>query len=187
MEGLFHVLLSTGLRPGEALALRWQDLDLQRGRLAVEQALVERADHSYVIGPPKTKNSYRMVTLPQGVVAALHAHRARQAQEILATGPEYERNDLAFANSLGRPADLAKIRRSFKALLKQAGLPEIKFYSLRHTSATLLSEAGEDLNTIAKRLGHSTITVTANRYAQVTPRLQQQSATKLDQILYKAQ
>jgi integrase len=202
MEALFNLLLSTGLRPGEALALRWEDLDLQRGRLAVERALVERADGSYVVGPPKTKSSFRSVTLPQGVVAALHAHRARQAEEILAAGPEYERQDLAFANSLGRPMDLAKVRHSFKALLKATNkkllkeakrpeeaklLPEIKLYSVRHTHATLLLEAGEDLKVVSERLGHATITMTANRYAQVTPKLQQQTATKVEEILYKAQ
>ena len=187
LEALFHVLLSTGLRPGEALALRWEDLDLKSwgGQLQVERALVERANGSYGFGPPKTKSSYRIVTLPLGVVAAIHAHRVRQAEEILAAGPGYERNNLAFANSLGRPMDLAKVRHSFKALLKAAKLPEIKLYSLRHTCATLLLEAGEGLKTVSERLGHSTITMTADRYAQVTPRLQQQSATKLEEILYK--
>jgi hypothetical protein len=70
---------------------------------------VEGVKGSYVIGPPKTKSSFRSVTLPQGVVAALHTHRVRQAAEVLAAGPEYERNDLAFANSVGRPMDLTKV------------------------------------------------------------------------------
>jgi integrase len=185
MEALFQVLLSTGLRPGEALALRWVDLDLQRGRLAVEQALVGRGDGSYVIGQPKTKSSYRTVTLPPSAVVALQAHRVRQAEEILAAGPDYERNDLAFANSVGKPTDLTKVRNAFKALVKKAGSPAIPLKNLRHSHATLLLEAGEDLKTVSERLGHSTITVTADRYAQVTPRLQQQSATKLEQILYQ--
>ena len=187
MEALFQVLLSTGSRPGEALALRWQDLDLQRGRLVVERALVGRGDGSYVIGEPKTKSSYRTVTLPPGAVSALRAHKVRQAEEILAAGDKYERGDLAFANSVGRPSDLTRVRNAFKAVLKAARLPEIKLYSLRHTCATLLLEAGEGIKTVSERLGHSTITMTADRYAQVTPRLQQQAASKLEEILYKAQ
>jgi integrase len=153
----------------------------------VRQALVGRGDGSYVIGKPKTKSSYRRVTLPPTVVAALHAHRIRQAEEILAAGPEYERNDLVFANSVGRPTDLTRARNAFKAILKKAGVPEIPLKNLRHTCATLLLEAGGDLKAVSERLGHSTITVTADRYAQVTPRLQQQTATRMEQILYKAQ
>jgi integrase len=116
LEALFHVLLSTGLRPGEALALRWEDLNLPDARLAVRQALVGRGDGSYVIGKPKTKSSYRRLTLPPTVVAALHAHRIRQAEEILAAGPEYERIDLVFANSVGRPTDLTRARNAFLLL-----------------------------------------------------------------------
>jgi integrase len=180
---LWEVLLATGLRPGEALALKWADVDLQRGWLHVQRALVENTDGSFYLGETKTKASRRTVTLPPRTVSALEGHRLSQLERVLAEGERYDRaEDLIFGNRQGKPLDLSKVRTGFKALLKRAGLPPIKLYSLRHTCATLLLEMGEDLKAVSERLGHTTIVMTANTYAQVTPRMQQRAAEKLEAL-----
>jgi integrase len=135
-HALWSVLLLGGLRPSEALALRWNDLE--GNRLQISRALKKGTNDSYSIGTTKTERSRRAVILPDATLRALREHRAQQAAQILAAGSIYERNDLVFTNSVGRPMDLSKVRRSFKSALKGAGLPQVRLYDCRHSHATLL-------------------------------------------------
>jgi integrase len=183
-HALWSVLLLGGLRPSEALALRWSDLD--GNRLHVSRALKKGTKDSYSIGTTKTDRSRRVVILPDATLRALREHRAQQAAQILAAGSLYERNDLVFTNSVGRPIDLSKVRRCFKSALKEAGLPQVRLYDCRHSHATLLLSVGENPKIVSERLGHTTVSMTLNTYSHVLPDMQQATAERIDQVLQAA-
>src|SRR5215212_6624685 len=126
------------MRQGELLALKWEDVDREGGRLRVRRTLTH-ADKAFVLGEPKTKNSRRTIRLTKGTISALRAHLARQLDEIEKMGSLYQPAGLIFATEAGTTINPLNLRnRSFKPLLKRAGLPEIRFHDLRHTCATLL-------------------------------------------------
>jgi integrase len=182
-HALWVLLVTTGLRPGEALGLKWDDLD--GGTIQVQRVVVERTGKGWALEEPKTSRSRRTVSLPASTVRALHSHRAKQAEAKLAAGPEYEDRGLIFATSTGAPERQSNLfRRHFKPLLKAAGLPNVRMYDLRHTAATLLLAAGENPKIVSERLGHSTITLTMDTYSHVLPEMRQQTAERLEGMLF---
>ena len=182
LEGLITVATGLGLRQGEALGLRWEDVDLEAGELSVQQTL-ERAGAEPRFGEPKTERSRRKITMPAVVVAALRRHRTRQLEEQLAAGPRWNKSGLVFTTLIGTPMDRGRLHKSFKQILRAAGLPAIRYHDLRHTAATLLLAQGVAPRTIMETLGHSRISITMDTYAHVMPALQQRAAEKMDAIL----
>lgn len=183
LEGLITVALAVGLRQGEALGLRWEhDVNFKTGVLAVGQTL-ERGGPEPRFGDPKTERSRRTIKLPGVVTAALRRHRRRQLEERLAAGARWVDSGLVFTSRIGTAVDRSSLQKAFKALLRTAGLPDIRFHDLRHTAATLLLTQGVDLRTIMDTLGHSHISLTMNTYAHVMPKLQRGAAAKMDAIL----
>lgn len=180
-SALFAVLLLTGIRPGEACALRWEDLD---GKvLRVRRAVVWLPDKAPIVAETKTRRS-RVVALGERVLGILKAHRAQQAEWRLKMGATYENSGLIFASETGSILHLRNVdARYFKPLLRQAGLPKIRLYDLRHTHATLLLAAGEHPKVVQERLGHSTITLTLDTYSHVVPGMQERAAERLDSLL----
>jgi integrase len=170
---LFALLLSTGLRPSEALALKWTDIDLAGHKLRVNRK-VTKVDGEWLYGPPKTKAGRRTVTLPEGATRLLADH--------------VRDGELVFTNGNGEPPDRRSIvENHFKPTLERAGLDtDFRLYDLRHTHATLLLLAGEHPKIVSERLGHASITITLDTYSHVLPSMQQESARKLDAMLYKA-
>lgn len=159
---LYLVAVHTGLRRGELLAVRWSDLDLEQRRLYVRRSLGRIRDgQGYVVreAPLKTRYSRRTVDLSPSVVAALLD---------LPAGDDPER-DFVFRSQVGGPIDPDNVDRAFKRYLTLAGLPEIRFHDLRHTHASLLIAANVHPKAIQVRLGHSSITVTMDRYGHLMP------------------
>lgn len=182
---LWVVLVTTGLRPGEALALKWEDIDWAGRRLGIQRVLVRQDGKGWSLAEPKTDKSRRTVTLPESVLASLQRHRIRQAEEKLRAGATYKDHHLVFANQLGGPLDYRVVmRRHFRRLLENAGLPPIRPYDLRHTCATLLLAAGEHPKVVSERLGHSSTVMTMDVYSHVLPDMQQASAEKLERLLF---
>ncbi len=183
---LYVLALTTGIRQGELLGLRWQDVDLDRALLSVRMN-VQEADGRFILAEVKTAYSRRNIALTQRAVAALRAHRARQNAEQLALGARWEgARDLVFPNASGGlmiPDNLAK--RSFKAALKRAGLPAMRFHDLRHTAATLLLGRGIHPKVVSEMLGHADISITLRVYAHVLPHMQQ-AAVALMETLFGA-
>ncbi len=182
LEALITVAVGLGLRQGEALGLRWQDVDLEAGVLSVRQTL-ERAGSEPRFGEPKTVRSRRTINLPGVVAAALRRHRTRQLEERLAAGARWRDSGLVFTNTIGTTIDKSRLHKDFKAILRTAELPDIRYHDLRHTAATLLLAQGVDPRTIMETLGHSQISLTMNTYAHVMPALQREAAAKMDEIL----
>ena len=182
LEALITVAVGLGLRQGEALGLRWQDVDLEAGVLSVRQTL-ERAGSEPRFGEPKTARSRRTINLPGVVAAALRRHRTRQLEERLAAGARWRDSGLVFTTTIGTTIDKSRLHKDFKAILRAAELPDIRYHDLRHTAATLLLAQGVDPRTIMETLGHSQISLTMNTYAHVMPALQREAAAKMDEIL----
>lgn len=183
LDALYVLALTTGMRQGELLALRWRDLDLNAATAKVGGSL-QRIDGKLSIVEPKTSSSWRQVALTTAAVEALRRHRAVQAEERLGLGAAWEDRDLVFANEAGRPIDVRNLmRRSFLPLLERASLPRIRFHDLRHTAATLLLEQGTHPKLVAELLGHSRIATTIDLYSHVTPAMHRQAAATMDALL----
>lgn len=181
-EALYLVAVTSGLRQGELLGLRWTDFDADRATITVRQQL-QRTRAGWVLSEPKTANGRRTVVLPQVAVSALIAHRTKQLEERLQAGPRWQGSELVFTSHVGGPIEKQNlIRRSFKPLLRNAGLPDIRFHDLRHAAATLLLLQGVHPKVVQERLGHANIAVTMDIYSHVLPTLQRDAADKLDAL-----
>jgi len=185
LKAAFVTLLGTGLRRGELLALKWDNVNLKEGTIAVKENLVWIAKKGFVFQPPKTEKSKRVVPLPDDVLAELKRHKVRQAEEKLKIGAAYQDNGLVFCTEIGTPIIPRNFERKYKALLKKAGLTGVKLHSLRHTYATRLLELGENLKVVQELLGHSRISVTADIYSHVSPELKRGAAAKLNGLFVK--
>lgn len=143
LEALYAVAIHCGLRQGELLALKWEDVDLETGTLQVRRSLSGSSDGRPVFTTPKTAKSRRQVRLTAGATEALKRHRKRQLEERLRVAGLWRDHGLVFTTETGTPLDRHNLcQRSFKRLLKRAGLPGIRFHDLRHTCATLLLTRG---------------------------------------------
>ena len=180
-EALYVLALSTGMREGELLGLRWQDLDLDRAVLRVRLNVAETATR-YVLAEVKTAYSRRSIGLIPAAVEALRQHQERQQAQRQRLGDAYDASlDLVFPNRTGGvmiPDNLAK--RSFKQHLEAAGLPRsIRLHDFRHTAATLLLGAGVNVKVVSEMLGHADVGITLRVYAHVLPHMQQSAMTAM--------
>jgi integrase len=183
LEALYVLAITTGMRQGELLALRWSSVNLKAKRLAVTETLQRDGGH-FRFEEPKTKASRRQVEVSELAIEALRQHRRRQVQERLAAGPLWTDHDLVFANAVGNPINVSNlVPRSFNPLLAKAGIPRIRFHDLRHTAATLLLELGEHPKVVQEMLGHSQVGVTLDLYSHVTPTMHRQAADRFDRLL----
>ncbi len=182
LEALYTVALAVGLRQGEALGLRWQDVDLSRGTLSVRNAL-QRLDGEFKLVPPKTRKSRRTIPLPQTVQIALAQHQVRQLQEREAAGAEWHDWGLVFTTPLGMPLDGVSVTKSFQKRLRELGLPHQRFHDLRHACASFLLAQGLSPRVVMETLGHSQISLTMDTYAHVMPSLQREAADRMDDLL----
>jgi len=185
---LWLLLLDTGLRPGEALALKWSDLEVDLVR--VQRVIVRTTKGAYrvVERKAKTAKSLRPVTLSKSMIEALKQHRTQQIEEMLAYGPHYIRNDFIFASRTGSFLDPNNVRNRFKSALTRAGLPKnVRLYDTRHSHATaLLNEGNVNLAWVSARLGHSSTRVTEAIYAKVMPEAHRQMADTFEGIMETA-
>jgi integrase len=182
-EALYVLAITTGLRRGELLGLRWDDADLVRGILRVGRALV-REGGRHVVGETKTRRGRRQVNLTPRTVAALKAHRKGQLEQRVRVGSFYEDHGLIFSSEIGTPLNPENlVKRSFKPLLKWAGLPEIRFHDLRHTCATLLLGRGVHPKIVQELLGHATIAMTLDTYSHYLPSMGDQASGAMGDAL----
>lgn len=182
LEALFTCALALGLRQGEALGLRWDDIDLQARSLTV-RANLQRIDHRLQLVEPKTRRSRRTLTLPETTAAALRTRHRRQLEEKVKAGARWHDTGFVFTSVIGTPLEPRNVVRRFHAVLKEAGLRHQRFHDLRHCAATLLLAQGVELRTIMEILGHSQISITADLYTHVIPAVKREAADLMDGIL----
>jgi integrase len=183
LEALYVLALTTGMRQGELLALKWRDIDLDAGWLRIHST-VRKLRGAFIYAPPKTKRSRRAVALTAMAVESLKQHRIRQARAKALVGPAWQENDLVFTDTVGGPLEGRHLlRHHFRPLLQRAGLPPSRFHDLRHTTATLLLAQGVHPKVVSEMLGHTTIGITLDTYSHVLPQMQREAATTLDRLL----
>lgn len=184
-EALYVVAVTTGMRRGELLGLRWTDIELDgAARLRVGRQLQRMRDGSGLQFVTPKGGKGRTIRLPVRTVEALKTHRARQAEEKLKAGSLYEDGGLVFATEVGTPLEPSNIdRRSFKPLLEKAGLPDMRFHDLRHTCATALLSEGVNAKFVQELLGHADIKLTLGTYSHFLPSMGDQTATAMENAL----
>ena len=187
-EALYVLSLTTGLRMGEALGLKWTDIDLDAETLRVNRQLQRMRKDGNKAGKlefSEPKNaSRRAVDLPARTVRALCAHRKRQLEEKLGAGALYKDQGLVFATGKGTPVEAQNVvNRHFKPLLRCAGLPNIRWHDLRHTCATLLLSRGTHPTYVQKLLGHASVQLTLDRYSHWMPTMGKHTANAMDEAL----
>ena len=175
---LYGVALSLGLRRGEALALRWSDLDLTDGVIRVRQTL-QRTAGQLRFGPVKTDGSDREVAVPPKLLSVLRRHQLRQQEEREAAGERWQENGLLFTTKIGTPIEPRNLNRHFYALCERAGVRRIRIHDLRHSCATMLYDQGVTLDRIQDVLGHSSPNVNKTIYVEATRRVQQDAVDRL--------
>lgn len=185
LEACWVVLLSLGLRRGEALGLSWEDVDLDAGVLRVRRALKKEGSR-VVLGEVKTAGSRRAVNLPEQVVSQLRGHRARQAEERLALGAAWTDSGLVFTSTVGTPLDPDHFRKRFAGIAEKAGLGRWRVHELRHSAASIMLAAGVPLEVVSKVLGHASIRITADVYGHVMEPQRQQAADAMGRVLFGA-
>ena len=167
---LYYMDLATGLRRGELLGLKWEDIDLQNGIIHVRRQ-VARVDGEVKEMPLKTKNSYRNISISQDAVAMLTEMEAHRS------------SDYVFPSSTGGPISPDSVNNMLHRVLKRAGLPSIRFHDLRHTFATLALQNGVDIKTVSGMLGHFSAGFTLDTYAHVTTSAQKEAARTMGNVL----
>lgn len=182
-HALYVLAVTTGMRQGELLGLRWQDVDLAAGRLVVRRALQRQNAAGLVFVEPRTARSRRTILLSQRATAALRDHRSRQLEQRLLAGSAWQDQDLLFCNGSGGPLDPSWQPATFYAELRRLGLPAIRFHDLRHTAATLLLGRGVHPKVVSEMLGHATITLTLDTYSHLVPALHAEAAAAMDDLL----
>lgn len=183
LELLYRLTLSLGLRRGEVLALRWEDVDFGEGTIRISGSIQELGGRIHRVAP-KTESSVRTLPLTPSLAQALQAHQKALDEERASIGSEWQEHGLVFPSQVGTPISPRNLQRHFKLLLAAAKLPAtIRFHDLRHSCATLLIAQGVHPRVVMEILGHSQISVTMNTYAHVLPETQREAAAKLEALL----
>ena len=177
----YALALGLGLRRGELLGLRWEDVDLDEATLIVRRSL-QRLNGRLVLVEPKTKRSYRQVALPRLCVEALKERRERQEEERAGAIVWLDEWGLVFTTKLGTPIEPRNLLRHFYGLCERLDLPRLRFHDLRHSCASLLLVRGIDAPTIMETLGHAVIHTTM-QYAHVAPPSLRRAAATMDDLL----
>lgn len=179
----YELAAMTGMRRGEILGLRWEDVSLSEGRLAVRQTVVS-VNNQITFSTPKTERSRRSVPITPRLIPKLRRHRSTQNEERLAWGADYLPHDLVFAAEDGHPVQPDGFSKVFAQHLKNSGLPTIRLHDLRHTFATLALQAGVQPKVVSEILGHSSVAFTMDRYAHVIPAMQESAVALVADLIF---
>lgn len=182
LRTMWLLFLARGFRRGELVGLRWQNVDLDAGRLSVIDTIVV-VDGDAEDSQPKTDRGRRSVPLDADLVAALTSHRRRQLKERLAWGEGWVDAGLVFTREDGTPLHPETVSSRFETLSRRAGLRKIRLHDLRHTAATLALQAGIPVKVVSEWLGHSSVAITLDIYSHVIPSMGEEMGAKLTAIV----
>jgi integrase len=185
LYGLWWLIALRGLRRGEAVGLRWCDVDLDRGTITITQQITCAGDQ-ILIGPPKSAASRRVVALDRHTVQVLRDHARRQRLERLAAGQVWRETGYVFTRIDGRPLHPNYVTHRFCRLRTTTDLPPVRLHDLRHGAASLAHQAGADLKTVQDQLGHASIVLTADTYTSVLPESQRRAAAATAELVLTA-
>jgi integrase len=180
---VFELAITTGMRQGEILGLRWRDLNFDKRILSIRQTWSQ--DEKSFQSEAKTEASIRTIELSEYTMESLKEQKEFIERKKVEYGVLYQDNDLIACTRHGTPFNPSNIRRSFDRLIKKASVPKIRFHDLRHTHATFLLSKKLNVKMVSERLGHSNIKVTLDFYSKVLPTMQKEAVQVLDQVLKK--
>lgn len=182
LEALWTLAVTTGMRQGELLGLKWEDIDWETRSLTVRRSVCYLKGRGYVWDEPKSATGRRRIELLEIAVQALRRHKAAQDWRRRFMGDKWQEQGLVFTNTRGGPLLAANVYyRAFKPLLRRAGLPEtLRFHDLRHTVASLLLADGTHPKIAQELLGHSSVRVTLDTYSHALPTLQREVMDRLE-------
>jgi integrase len=184
LSPLWHTIAMTGMRRGEALRIRWSDVDLENCRLSVRRALVP-VNREVVVSEPKTVKGCRVIALDPGTVEILKAQAARQLDEQNDWDDAWIDSGLVFTVENGAALDPESVTRYFRQAVKRSMLPSIRLHDLRHTHATLALQAGIHPKVVSERLGHATVSITLDTYSRAIPAMQEEAAALIAGLVFK--
>ncbi|MGM0807572.1 MAG: tyrosine-type recombinase/integrase [Bacillota bacterium] len=194
LEGIKHIryyqlyLLAahTGMRKGEVIAIRWKDLDLEKGYVRVSRTFTFD-NFKPTFTTPKTESSIRNIKLPESVLKEMKAYRIRKKEECLSLGVPFNEDDLIFTTRTGNPVMPSQVQKDFDKWIKKLELSPIRFHDLRHSHATILIlELNVNIKAVSERLGHSNIKMTLDTYSHVLPQTEESLAETLDAAIQLA-
>jgi integrase len=180
LEMLLTLAITTGMRRGEMLALRWSDIDLVGGSLQIMRTVDYIPHYGYVESEPKTDTGRRKIMLAPFVMEMLNSHRAKQMEERYNVGDKWIDKNLVFCGLRGDYFNPNYLLRIFKKALAAAGLPHMHIHDLRHSAATILLSMNVHPKVVQELLGHSSIVITMDLYSHVLPSMQQDVIEKWD-------
>lgn len=181
----FRLSLATGIRPEEAIGLRWANVKLgERGVLKVDRVILRLKGGSWRWHEPKSKNGYRSIVFPAELVTRLVEHRKAQLEQKLKIGKHWQANDLVFCAGRGTPVCHTQLDREFKAILERAGLPSsVRIYDLRHAFVTFSLMAGVDAKSVSQEAGHATVAFTLDHYGHVLEEMKEAASDKRAELM----
>lgn len=177
---LLALAMTTGMRPSEYLALKWSDIDWQRGTASVCRT-IQVSRSSWTFDDTKRKRSQRIVKLQNFVMKALRG--LRESREGEREGNCFSPHELVFISAAGLPLKQRAVKREFRRLLVIAGIRSVRLYDLRHTAATLGIAAGVSVKTISDQLGYASISFALERFSHILPSIQDQAAANVEKLL----
>ena len=180
---LFFFAVYTGVRRSELLALRWENVDLEHGRVHVVAGLHRINGEGIRLLPTKTSRSRRSISLSHEVVECLRQIQGSQLVKRVELGPVWTDTGFVFTDEAGRPLDPGRVSKEFARVRKQAGLNGVRFHDLRHTHASLMLQANVHPKVVSERLGHSSVMITLDTYSHILPGLQEEAAEKFSEII----
>ncbi|MGG3962181.1 tyrosine-type recombinase/integrase [Geobacillus stearothermophilus] len=185
MEIPYLLAIFTGMRRGEVLGLKWDDVDFENKKIRIKRSLCFVSGKGLIFKEPKTKKSKRQISISQHVVNVLKKHKQKQEFQKEKLGTQYQDNNLIVCTDDGKPLDPRSLLRQFYRLIEEASVPRISFHDLWHTHATILMQQGENPKVVSERLGHSRVGITLDLYSHVSDDLQEQAAEKFENALLK--
>ena len=172
-----YLIAYTGIRRGEALGLRWQDVDLEGGSISIFQTLSRSVDQGLIFQPPKTNSGRRVIDLDEGTVEVLRSHQGQQLLYRVKLDGSYQENGLVFPGPLGEPLNPMAVTRTYQSFAKRLALAGAKVHDLRHFHASVMLQNGQTLLLVSKRLGHASVTTTGDIYGHLLPGWQKEAAS----------
>ncbi|KAA3641957.1 MAG: site-specific integrase [Chloroflexi bacterium] len=182
-EALYHLAVTTGMRQGELLGLKFQDVNYKQKSIRVQRQLQRITGQGLVFSEPKTRNAKRLISLGDNALGKIISQKDIIDKERLFAGNRWQDFDLIFPSIIGTPHEPRNLYRHFIKILMQAGLPKIRFHDLRHTAASLMLQRNIHPKVVQERLGHSSISLTIDIYSHAMPSMQEAIANELDRFL----
>jgi integrase len=185
-EVLYHLVLSTGMRESEVLALKWSDLDWKNKTISIKRQLVQApSEKKGYFGSLKTSSANRTISLGDHTIQKLREHlnaQTRERKKGLTKG-RWTDYDMIFPSLVGTPMHQINMYESFKRAIRQSGLPIIRFHDLRHTAASLMLNHGVPVLIVSKRLGHAKVSITLDTYGHLIPQMQEGVGQLMDDLI----